>query len=368
MTCRRRIAASRCTQRAAQPASRSGHSGSPRIVRYSAGWPGCPEPKRQPNLVFAAARWHGLAAPAPYADLRRALLGDTGRISGTILERATQTNEVGRLATLVPAFASVPGDGPVGLLEVGASAGLCLYPDRWSYAWTTDHGTVTAGSAIPTLAADVSGPAALPDDVPEVVWRGGIDLNPLDAADPDTCRWLLTLVWPEHEDRRARLEKAWDIARREPPDLRRGDLLRELPGLVAEARAALPDGGRLLVFHSAVIAYLDVPGRRAVRRPDAGPADRSVPALGQQRAPACASGCHGDRTRAAARTLCPRCRRPVPSVTRTSTAAACTGGTRDEAVDGSLASRSGARPGPQQPRRSLCRTPSFVVDGPRRLA
>jgi len=23
------------------------------------------EPKRQPNLVFAAARWHGLAAPAP---------------------------------------------------------------------------------------------------------------------------------------------------------------------------------------------------------------------------------------------------------------------------------------------------------------
>jgi hypothetical protein len=110
-----------------------------------------PEPKRQPNLVFAAARWHGLAAPAPYDDLRVALLGDTGRIRATILERATQTNEVGRLATLLPAFASVPGDGPVGLLEVGASAGLCLFPDRWSYSWTTEHGTVTAGSAAPTL-------------------------------------------------------------------------------------------------------------------------------------------------------------------------------------------------------------------------
>jgi hypothetical protein len=72
---------------------------------------------------------------------------------------------------------------------------------------------------------------------------------------------LLTLVWPEHDDRRARLEGALDIARREPPDLRRGDLLRELPGLVAEALAALPHDGRLLVFHSAVIAYLDVPGR-----------------------------------------------------------------------------------------------------------
>lgn len=52
-----------------------------------------------------------------------------------------------------------------------------------------------------------------------------------------------------------------EIARREPPDLRRGDLLRKLPGLVAEALAVLPDGARLLVFHSAVIAYLDVTGR-----------------------------------------------------------------------------------------------------------
>jgi hypothetical protein len=220
-----------------------------------------PEPKRQPNLVFAAARWHGLAAPAPYVALRQALLGDPGPIRATILERATQTNEVGRLATLLPAFASMPGDGPVGLLEVGASAGLCLYPDRWSYSWTTDHGTVAAGSAPTTLRADVSGPAPLPDVVPQVAWRGGIDLNPLDAADPETCRWLLALVWPEHEDRRTRLEEGLAIARHEPPDLRRGDLLRELPGLVAEALAALPDTARLLVFHSAVIAYLDVPGR-----------------------------------------------------------------------------------------------------------
>jgi hypothetical protein len=220
-----------------------------------------PEPKRQPNLVFAAARWHGLAAPAPYDDLREALLGDSGRIRATILERATQTNEVGRLATLLPAFARVPGDGPVGLLEVGASAGLCLYPDRWSYAWTTDHATFTAGSAPHTLRAVVSGPATLPGEVPRVAWRGGIDLHPLDAADPDTCRWLLTLVWPEHEDRRARLQEALQISRREPPDLRRGDLLQELPGLVTEALAALPDDGRLLVFHSAVVAYLEVPGR-----------------------------------------------------------------------------------------------------------
>jgi hypothetical protein len=220
-----------------------------------------PKQKRQPNLVFAAARWHGLIAPAPYEALRSALLRDDGRIRETILERATQTNEVGRLATLVPAFASLAAHRPVGLLEAGASAGLCLFPDRWSYRWNTAAGPVALTAPGPTLAADVSGPAPLPDQLPEVAWRGGIDLNPLDVTDPDTCRWLLMLVWPEHDDRRERLEQALEIARRDPPAIRRGDLLQELPGLVAEALVKLPEDGVLVVFHSAVIAYLDDPRR-----------------------------------------------------------------------------------------------------------
>ena len=94
-----------------------------------------------------------------------------------------------------------------------------------------------------------------------VAWRAGIDLNLLDATNPDTCRWLLTLVWPEQQDRRARLKEAFTIVRSDPPDLRRSDLLQELPGLVVEALAAMPEHGRLIVFHSAVIAYLDVPNR-----------------------------------------------------------------------------------------------------------
>ena len=28
------------------------------------------------------------------------------------------------------------------------------------------------------------------------VWRAGIDLNPLDVADPDDVHWLSCLVWP----------------------------------------------------------------------------------------------------------------------------------------------------------------------------
>ena len=140
-----------------------------------------PRPKRQPNLVFAAARWHGVAAPGPYDALRRALLDDQGEIRRTIMERATQTNEAGRLATLVPAFVEAAGPGPLALLEVGASAGLCLYPDRYTYAWTTADGVRRIGAG-PELAARVEGPAPLPAAPPVVAWRGGIDLNPLDVT------------------------------------------------------------------------------------------------------------------------------------------------------------------------------------------
>ncbi len=209
-----------------------------------------PPEKQQPNLVFAAARWHGVPAPGPYAGLRDALLGDDGTIRATVLARATQTNEVGRLATLAPFLAEL---GPrLSLLEVGASAGLCLYPDRWSYAWSTPTGVVTAGTG-PSLACTVTGP--FPDAVapPEVAWRGGIDLNPLDPTDPDAMAWLTNLVWPEQDDRRTRLATAVRIARAEPARLVAGDLLDELPALVEEAAAY----GPVVVFHSAVIAYLE---------------------------------------------------------------------------------------------------------------
>ncbi len=220
-----------------------------------------PVPKRQPNLVFAAARWHGLTKPGPYEALREALLDDDGRIRATVLERATQTNEVGRLATLLPAVAVLAAGRPLGLLEVGASAGLCLFPDRWSYRWDTAAGRVDLAGPGPTLDAEVTGPAPLPNRLPEVTWRGGIDLDPLDVTDDDDCRWLRTLVWPEHHDRRERLGQALEIARLDPPRIRRGDLVDELPGLVTEALAELPEEAVLVVFHSAVIAYLDVPRR-----------------------------------------------------------------------------------------------------------
>jgi hypothetical protein len=220
-----------------------------------------PPVKRQPNLVFAAARWHGVEAPGPYADLRAALLGDNGTIRDTILSRSTQTNEVGRLATLMPALGLLGNllEGPLSLLEVGASAGLCLYPDRYDYRWT---GGALVGSGGPTLRCVTVGDLPVPSRHPDVAWRGGIDLNPLDVGDEAQMAWLTNLVWPEQDDRRARLRSAIAVARADPPFLVRGDLVERLPAVLDEARRH----GTPVVFHSAVIAYLEPDDRQRFHR------------------------------------------------------------------------------------------------------
>lgn len=214
-----------------------------------------PPVKQQPNLVFAAGRWHGAEAPGPYDGLRRVLLERSEEVRSTILARSTQTNEAGRMATLLPVLALVPG--PIALVEVGASAGLCLHPDRHDYDWSPQGGLV--GSRGPVLRSVPHAPFPVPERHPQVAWRGGCDLNPVDLGDPDARAWLVNLVWPEQDERRARLAAAIEVARAHPPvPLLAGDLFEQLPRLLDEAGRH----GTPVVQHTAVVAYLSA-GRRA---------------------------------------------------------------------------------------------------------
>ncbi len=218
-----------------------------------------PRAKRQPNLVFAAARWHGVPAPGPYDGLREALLSDDGTIIATILSRRTQTNEVGRLATLMPVLDQISREAerPLALIEAGTSAGLCLYPDRFDYCWTGGSDPSAPhrlqGSGGPELTCGVRGAPRLPTAYPVIGHRSGIDLNPLDVADEDAMAWLATLVWPGESVRLAQLRAAIEIARADPPQIAAGDLVDLLPEQIERASAY----GHVVVFHSAVIAYLD---------------------------------------------------------------------------------------------------------------
>ena len=215
-----------------------------------------PPAKQQPNLLLAAAR-HVIGVPEGWADFRRNALARWDEIRSAMLERSTQTNEPGRCAALLPVLAMLPQ--PLAPLEVGTSAGLCLLPDRYAY----DYGgrvlrpaEMTEDTPVFPCRADEATP--LPETLPTIVWRAGLDISPLDVGNADQMKWLETLVWPEQTDRLARLRAAVQIARADPPRIMRGDLTRDLPRLIEEA----PRDATLVVFHTAVLAYVADPAKR----------------------------------------------------------------------------------------------------------
>lgn len=214
-----------------------------------------PADKRQPNLLFAAAR-QLLGWPADPDSLGR-LVGRRGaELAAVMSERRTQTNEAARCAVLLPALALLPG--PLALIEVGAAAGLTLLVDFYSYDYGGRRLTGLDPDA-PVMSCRPIGAVPVPDAVPEVAWRAGLDLNPLDPRDPSDVEWLSCLLWPGEEGRAERLVAAAATARRHPVEVHRGDLLSDLTDLAAKA----PADATLVVYHSAVLAYVDKAGRRA---------------------------------------------------------------------------------------------------------
>lgn len=205
--------------------------------------------KRQPNLPFASVTYLEGSSRPSYEAFRKALLTRAEEVLDLLRTRHTQTNEVARCATLIPAFSLF--EGPLALLEVGASAGLCLYPDHFSYVYG-EAKTLGDPSSTVHLRCAVKGGVPLPQTLPDVVWRAGIDLHPIDLKEPDEIRWLRSFVWPDQPERLARLDAAIEIARNDPPFLVQGDAVDNLPSLAAKA----PSDATLVIFHSATLNYL----------------------------------------------------------------------------------------------------------------
>jgi hypothetical protein len=209
-----------------------------------------PIERRQPNLLLAAVR-HLFGTPGDWSRFRELLTNKWPAVRAIMLERSTQTNEPARCAALLPLLVCLPQ--PLALLEVGASAGLCLLPDLYAY----DYGKgilwpERTDCQVPLFNCKVNDGTPLPTSMPDIVWRAGLDLNPLDASDPAQAGWLEALVWPEQTVRLANLRAAIKIAAASKPSVARGDLRYDLARLVDEA----PKEATLVIFHTAVLAYL----------------------------------------------------------------------------------------------------------------
>ena len=185
---------------------------------------GVPVEHRNPMLVLAALqlasfRGHDVLT-AIYDAVRRGDVIDhasaAARVVGVVreepelvrheLHRYTQTNEPGRSAVLQAVVARL-GErhpGPVNLVDVGTSAGINLFLDRFRVTSSDD------GDPLTLVCHDLGGvDRALP--VPAIASRVGIDIAPLDLTDADDRLWLESCLWPEERRRQRRLEAIAEV-------------------------------------------------------------------------------------------------------------------------------------------------------------
>lgn len=204
-----------------------------------------PASKRQPNLLFASVQF--LRGPTSDWDaFRWFVINEWDSIADLMRRRSTQTNEAARCSALLPVLGRLRN--PVALIEVGASAGLCLFPDRYSYSYND----IVIGDSALRIEVECTGPVPVPAVLPDICWRAGVDLNPLDVTDPADLDWLRACIWPEHHQRRNRLDRAVTVAAADPPPILRGDLNAEIDRLLEST----PKEATTVVWHSAVLSYL----------------------------------------------------------------------------------------------------------------
>jgi len=240
-----------------------------------------------PTLLFAAV--HRVLATEPFHELinyypslggsygpdaalwpiwRRFVVERAARVRDLVATRITQTNEVGRAASLYPAvaLAARQARAPVGLLEVGASAGLLLGLDTYGYRYQTEQaGQLVAGPTRATVGLHCAlalAPGATLPKIPKkipVAAKVGLDRYPVDLADEEEYAWLEACIWADQPERQRTFSAAAAAQRKAPPDLVAGDAVADLAAAAARIPAEVP----LVVLSSHMLYLLGADGRAA---------------------------------------------------------------------------------------------------------
>jgi hypothetical protein len=168
-----------------------------------------------------------------------------------LLDRAPQTNEVGRSAALLGGLIRMRARWPlpVRLFEIGASGGLNLRADR--FRCTDDAGGAWGDPQSPVALEGAWKGAALPlGQGLTVVDRGGCDVHPIDVTSEDGRLTLTSYVWPDMTERQARLAGAIELARTRPVQVEQADAAS-----YAE-RLTLVPGAMTVLWHSVMWQYV----------------------------------------------------------------------------------------------------------------
>jgi hypothetical protein len=215
-----------------------------------------------PLRLFGGVHYLELAGVVqhPWPKLRGVLEANRDWLARFVAEHPVQTNEVQRCWGLLPGFLTAGDERRLDLIELGPSAGLNLFWDRYGYR----YGERTWGSAEAPLELSGEAEGGPPPNLfqmqPSVRGRTGIDRRPVDVTTDHGARVLEAFVWADQAHRLERVRRAIEIVRADPPRLMQGDFVEVLPALLAERDLDV----LTVVFHSASLMYLREEDRACV--------------------------------------------------------------------------------------------------------
>jgi hypothetical protein len=200
-------------------------------------------------------------ATEAYPFFRQFCLAHEQELRQILPKAILQTNEVTRCANLLPAFALVYQDGqcqPLAGIELGASGGLNLNWDNYSYIY--NHAYAIGDERSPVqIHCSFQGRQfpPLPQIIPPMASRVGIELSPLDLTNEQDVKWMRACIWPEEMWRYQHFEAALAYAKQSPPTVLAGDASELLPDLLT----TIPPEQTICIWHSFALNQ----GRAATR-------------------------------------------------------------------------------------------------------
>jgi hypothetical protein len=175
-----------------------------------------------------------------------------------------QMNEVARCTQIAVALGMLTRDDPsrpVALVDIGTGSGLGLHLDRYRYT-LGDQASFGDPASTLDLRCEIRGALdpPVPQRLPPITHRMGVDTSPIDLSDPAAVRWLVCCTPPEAASV-TRCAGAIAIARAHRSPVVAGDACDVLPELLRSMpswpRLVLTDAYTAVFFSEEQLARLN---------------------------------------------------------------------------------------------------------------
>jgi hypothetical protein len=120
----------------------------------------------------------------------------------------------------------------IALIDIGTGGGLGLLVDHYGYELNDGRrfGDQASPLQLHTVIDGGLNPP-VPTSLPPISMRIGIDIDPIDLADPDACLWARACI-PSESTSLSRFDRAVELALRHGLSIRRGDAIELLPEIL----------------------------------------------------------------------------------------------------------------------------------------